>query len=103
MRNEVSVKTAEGQEFTFDLENRTPMRNEEARLWLDAEYQRLGCALLRPTGKLLLADKVLVIARDAGAEQLADPQWGPQFASAASGALGRPAVHIDLTALSVTF
>ena len=74
-----------------------------SREWLDAEFTRLECEPLRPTGKLLLADKVVVLARDAGAVRLADPAWGPQFAAAAAAALAKPTALIDAQAMSVSF
>ena len=55
------------------------------------------------TGKLLLADKVVVLARDAGAVRLADPAWGSQFAAAAAAALAKPTALIDAQAMSVSF
>ena len=53
--------------------------------------------------KLLLADKVVVVARAAGAGLLADAAWGPQFAQAAAAALGKPVALIDVPAMSVSF
>ena len=58
---------------------------------------------LRPTGKLLLADKVLVVAREAGARRLDDPAWAQDFARAASAALATPVVRIDLAAMTVSY
>ena len=63
----------------------------------------LGSEPLRPTGKLLLADKVLVVARDAGPRLLNDPQWSREFARAASAALDKPVVRIDLGAMTVSY
>ena len=79
------------------------MTAAEGRDWLDAQYIELGCEPLRPTGKLLLADKVLVVARDAGPARLNDPQWGAQFARAASAALARPVLTVDIAAMSVAY
>ena len=79
------------------------MSNAEARDWLDAQFTQLGSEPLRPTGKLLLADKVLVVARDAGPQLLGDPQWGPNFARAASAVLAKPVVSIDLAAMTMSF
>ena len=67
MRSEIRVVADNGQEFKFDLDQATPLTPQAGREWLDAEFTRLECEPLRPTGKLLLADKVLVLARDAGA------------------------------------
>lgn len=103
MLNEVRVIQDERTEWRFDLDSSPVMSNAEARDWLDAEFTRLGSEPLRPTGKLLLADKVLVVARDAGPDLLNDAQWGAHFARAASAALGKPVVRIDLGALTVSY
>jgi hypothetical protein len=102
MQSQVSVRQDERTEWRFDLGQLPPMDNAEARAWLDEQFLALECEPLRPTGKLLLVDKVLVVARDAG-RRLDDPEWGPRFARAASAVLGRPLVHIDLAAMSVSY
>ena len=103
MRSEVCVTQDEHTEWRFELDHAAPMSNAEAHDWLDAQFTQLGSEPLRPSGKLLLADKVLVVARDAGARLLGDAQWGPQFARAASAALSRPVVRIDLRAMTVSY
>ena len=103
MRSEIRVVADNGQEFKFDLDQATPLTPQAGREWLDAEFTRLECEPLRPTGKLLLADKVVVLAREAGAVRLADPAWGPQFAAAAAAALAKPTALIDAQAMSVSF
>mgnify|MGYP003617903094 FL=1 len=89
--------------WRFDLDRAAPMSSTEARSWLDAQFTQLGSAPLRPTGKLLLADKVLVVARDGGPRLLNDPDWGLNFARAASAALGKPVLRIDLGAMTVSY
>ena len=103
MRSEIRVVADNGQEFKFDLDQATPLTPQAGREWLDAEFTRLECEPLRPTGKLLLADKVLVVARDAGPRRLADPEWGLTFARAAAATLGKPVIHVDLTAMTLAF
>lgn len=103
MQSEVRVIQDERTEWRFDLDHAAPMSNAEARDWLDAQFTQLGSEPLRPTGKLLLADKVLVVARDAGARLLDDTEWGQTFARAASAALAKPVVRIDLGAMTVSY
>ena len=103
MQSEVRVVQDERTEWRFELDHLPPMGNAEARDWLDAQFVQLGSEPLRPTGKLLLADKVLVVARDAGPRLLDDAAWGPQFARAASAALGKPVVCVDLGAMAVSY
>jgi hypothetical protein len=80
-----------------------PMSNEEARAWLDQQFTRMECEPLRPTGKLLTADKVVVVAQAAGSDKFADAAWAQAFARAASAALAKPMVHIDVAALSISY
>ena len=103
MHSEVSVALSPQQEFRFDLEGQEPMSNEAARRWLDEQFTQLECEPLRASGKVLLADKVLVVAQAAGLARLPDPQWGQAFAKAASAALSKPVVRVDVQAMAVTF
>lgn len=103
MQKEVSVKLPANQEFRFDLTSSEPMEHEAARRWLDDEFTRLDCEPLRASGKVLIADKVLVVAQAAGAKLLQDADWSSTFARAASAALARPVICVDVAAMAVTF
>ena len=103
MRSEVTVTLSPEQEYRFDLEGVEPLSNEEARRWLDDEFVRLDCEPLRPSGKVLLADKVLVVAAAAGKNLLSDAGWSRQFANATRAALARGTVRVDIPAMAVTF
>jgi hypothetical protein len=103
MRSAVRVVLDTNQEFKFDLEEVQPMPHDMARLWLDGQFTRLDCEPLRASGKVLLADKVLVIAQAAGAGLLGDPAWGAEFARAASAALAKPVITVDLATMSVSY
>ena len=102
MRSEVNV-IVEGQEFSFSTEGKEPLAIDVARKWLDEQFVALECEPLRASGKLLLADKVVVIAREAGAKHFANAAWGVAFAAAASAALGKKLLHVDADTLSVTY
>jgi hypothetical protein len=101
MRNEVFVKFAGLEDIT--LRPAEPMELGAARQWLDAEFQRLEATISRPTGKVLLADKVLAIAEAAGSQAFADVAWAEAYARAASGALRRPLIRVDVPNTSVGF
>ena len=103
MRKDVRVLVDERQEFTFDLVGDEPMAADAARQWLDEQFTQMDCEPLRATGKLLLADKVLVVARDAGPRLLNDAAWGTQFARAASAVLGKPVVVVDLSSMAISY
>lgn len=103
MRSEVSVTFPGHQPVQIDLHEVPPMPHDVARGWLDDQFTQMGCEPLRPTGKLLTADKVVVVAQAAGPAKFSDAGWALEFARAASSALGKPMVHIDVAALSISY
>lgn len=103
MHSEVTVTLDMQKQFRADLEGAEPMASDVARRWLDDEFTRLECEPLRASGKVLLADKVLTVARNAGPALLADPEWMQNFARATQGALAKPVVRIDLQAMAITY
>ncbi len=103
MHSEVSVTLSIGQQYRLGLDGQVPMGNEEGRNWLDAQFTALECEPLRASGKVLTADKVLTVAMAAGAKRFADAQWSLDFARAASAALGRPVVRVDVPSMAITY
>lgn len=103
MQNEVRVFQDARTEWSFELDQPLGMTSAEGREWLNAQFLELGSEPLRPSGKLLLADLVLVVARDAGAKRLSDSVWGQSFAQAASAALGKPVVRVNLVEMTVSY
>jgi hypothetical protein len=103
MRSEVSVTFRDAAPLRIDLEKAEPMTPEAGRAWLDEQFTEMECEPLRPTGKVLIADKVFVVAQAAGPSKFADAQWAHQFARSASAALGKPVVHVDVPGLSVGY
>lgn len=103
MRSEVSVTFQDSPPVRIDLHDVPPMPNDVARKWLDEQFTQMGCEPLRPTGKLLMADKVVVVAQDAGPAKFADAKWAREFARAVSSALGRSLVNIDVASLSISY
>lgn len=103
MRSEVSVTFKSSPPVRIDLNEVQPLPHDTARVWLDEQFTQMGCEPLRPTGKLLIADKVVVVAQAAGTAKFADTAWALEFARAASAALGKPVVHVDVAALGITY
>ena len=103
MHSEVIVTLAPGQEFRLSPEPGASPDHEAARRWLDAQFVQLECEPLRSSGKVLFADKVLVIAQAAGERLLGDAAWSAQFAAACVGALACPIVRIDVPAMAVRY
>ena len=74
-----------------------------AREWLDRTYEQFGCEPIRPSGKVLLLDKILGIADAAGEKHFQrDPEWGKSFAQAVSSALDRTGVQVDVEGRTVS-
>ena len=103
MRSEVTVSFQNIPPQRMDLNEVQPMPHDAARAWLDLQFTQMDCEPLRPTGKLLTADKVLVVAQAAGQRKFADAVWADAFARAASAALAKPVVHIDVAAMSISY
>ncbi|MYN12471.1 hypothetical protein GSY71_04815 [Pusillimonas sp. TS35] len=75
---------------------------QAARDWFDATWLRLGCEPLRPSGKVLLLDKVLGVADAMGYEALSAGS-ADEFATQAALALGKPRITVDLPGSVVGF
>lgn len=106
MRSQFTVTWGEPATYRFDLDEVQPMPHELARTWLDDQFNFFGCDPIRPTGKVLTADKILCVAQAAGEERFRDTAhraWAMAFARAASAALGKPAVTVDVKAQALAY
>ena len=103
MVSEVIVKFGPGQETRVTAQDTAQMSHEEGRRWLDEQFQVFECEPQRASGKVLIADKVLAIARAAGHAQFSNETWAREFARAASAALSRPLITVDVAAALVGF
>lgn len=103
MRSQVSVTFKNLPPVRIELHEEPPMPRDQARQWLDEQFIAMECEPLRATGKLLMADRVVVVAQAAGPEKFADAQWANQFAHAACAVLGKLSVNIDADSLSITY
>lgn len=106
MRSQVKVSWSESSTHLIDLEEVQPMPHEQARLWLDQQFTELDCDPIRLSGKVLTADKVLLVAQAAGARYFSEPEhreWAVAFARAASAALAKPVVTVDLESMSIGY
>jgi histidinol-phosphate/aromatic aminotransferase/cobyric acid decarboxylase-like protein len=105
-RSQVIVSWGDVVTYPFDLDEVQPMPHDQAREWLDQQFVQLGCEPLRPTGKVLLADKVLAVATAAGQPRFSDEAyrpWAKAFARAVTAVLVKPVVRIDVPSMAVTF
>jgi hypothetical protein len=104
MRQAVIVEFVPQHPQTIDLQaGAAPLAADAARQWLDAQFLAFDCEPLRPTGKVLTADKVLALATAAGARHFVqDAAWAQDFARAVLGAFRRDLVKVDVAGGTVT-
>lgn len=105
MRQEVIVIFNPQQEFTLMLPaGGADLSADQARRWLDDAFVANDCEPLRASGKVLIADKVLVLAGTVGPARFAgDATWATTFARATLAALGRPVVRVDVEAGAISY
>jgi hypothetical protein len=102
MHSYVSVSFRDQAPFRVDITNEEPQDRNQARQWLDTQFLTMECEPLRATGKLLMTDRVVVVAQAAGPDKFADTAWALEYANAVSAVLGKPVVNVDADALSIT-
>lgn len=104
MRSEVTVSFQGSDPVTINLDRAEPMTLDAARAWLDGQFTELGCEPpVRPTGKVLSADKVVVVAEAAGVAKFQDAAWARDFARAVSATISKPVVRIDVESMTIGF
>ena len=75
-----------------------------ARKWLDDTWEQLGCEPVRPSGKVLLLDKILGITDAYGYSALSsDDALAQSVARQFAQALGKSRVTVDLPDLRVGY
>jgi hypothetical protein len=106
MRSQVTVTWGGPSAYCIDLDEVQPMPHDLARHWLDDQFTFLGCEPIRSTGKVLTADKILCVAQAAGEARFRDDAhrpWALAFAKAASAALAKPVVSVDVPAHTLSY
>ena len=105
MRNEVIVVLDQERQYHMETESLAPLSPELARQWLNEKFVSLGCGPLRATGKVLLADKLVVVAREARhhPDFFDSEQWRNTYAVAAQAVLSKPLIRVDVPAMSISY
>ncbi len=71
---------------------------------VDQTWEQLGCEPLRPSGKVLLLDKLMGVAEALGLDVRCGIDGRPaEFARQAALALNKPRITIDLPGLEVGY
>lgn len=99
MRGSVIVAFARDREYELRLTaGDQPLPTaQEGDLWLSQQFEELGCAPRSLVGKVLVLDKVLEVAREAGEKRFAgDIVWAEAYARAVLATLKRDSVRVDL-------
>ncbi len=102
----VTVSFGKGKEYEFEFSETELLESspEEARRWLDKEFSELKCEPTNPTGKVLIIDKILGIARCGGEQRFMDgKRWATQFARYTALALGRDLIRVDVDGYTIGY
>jgi hypothetical protein len=104
MRSTVSIAFGPAEVLVTLPAGEPPWSSDDARRWLDEQFTANGCEPFRPTGKVLTADKLLAIASAVGQRGFEqDEALRVAFAHAATAALSRPVVRIDVDGRAVSY
>lgn len=106
MSRHVIVSFGPGAEFEFKVPatDLAGLTAETARQWFDREFIALECDVPSPIGKVLIADRVLSVAKYAGAERFREQRdWAEEFARNAAVMLDRDLVRVDVPNYTVGY
>lgn len=103
MQTTVTIIFAGGSRRDLTVDGAEVLGFEPARRWLDDQFVQLECEPFRGSGKVLIADKIIAVALAVGEAGFAEPAWALDFARAASGALSKALVKVDLDRRSVSY
>jgi hypothetical protein len=106
MRHHVIVSFGKDNEleFRFASEDLAGTTADEARRWFDREFVELECEVATPVGKILLADRILSVAKYAGERRFREQRdWAEQFARHAARLLGRELIRVDIANYAIGY
>jgi hypothetical protein len=97
-KHQVTVRFGGDREFAYAFEaDPAALDSAAARAWFDREFVALEADVPSPIGKVLNADRVLAVARYAGAQRFRDDAaWAQSYAHHAAALLGRDFVRVDV-------
>lgn len=99
MRGIVTVAFAKDREYEMRITaGDQPLPSaQEGDLWLSQQFEELGCTPRSLVGKVLVLDKVLEVAREAGEKRFGgDIAWAEKYARSVLATLSRVSVRVDI-------
>ena len=105
MEYRVLVKLGKGKDYELRVHERevagaTP---QAARRWFERQFVEMGCVPTNPTGKTLLVDMIVSVAKAMGEGPFASGEGlALEFAKNALAVLQRRAISVDVESLSVS-
>ncbi len=105
MRTTVSFIFSPQQQLTLTVSPEVSDTSaQQARRWLDQTWEEMGCEPVRPSGKVLLLDKILGVAEAYGYTLMSeDTTIVHTFAENIALLLSKPGVTVDLPGLRVGY
>ena len=104
MRHQVTIIFSPNQTLDLTLHDLdlSDAAIESAQQWLYNKWEELECEPFRPSGKVLLLDRILGIAQEVGYHQLSElGEIADNFAKNIATALESQNVVVDIPALTV--
>ena len=106
MHQNVIVSFGSDKRFEYKLtaDDLAGYTGEQARKWFDREFQELECDVPTPMGKVLLADRILSVAKYSGEQRFRDhPDWAGHFARNAAVMMGREVIRVDVEKYTIAY
>lgn len=106
MDHHITVSFGPDREYNFHVsgDEAVDLPQEQARAWIEEQFAGLEPDLPSPLGKMLLADKLVVIVRAYGEPPFAArTEWARQFARCAGRAVGKPNLMVDVAQNNIGF
>jgi len=103
MRSEVKIVFGPGREVELVVDANEVLSFDAARAWLDEQFLKNGCEPIRGAGKVLIADKILGVAAAVGPAAFDDAAFALDYARAASGALSKALLRVDIPSRTLSY
>lgn len=106
MDHHITVSFGPDREYNFHVpgDEAADLAQEQARAWVEEQFAGLEPDLPSPLGKMLLADKLVVIVRAYGEHPFAArTEWARQFARCAGRSVGKPNLTVDVAQNNIGF